>query len=215
MSDSSRTTSFFFRAITGLCIIASGVHTSSGQSTFGSITGTVTDPTGSAIPNATVTATNQDTSVSRHASSGGDGVYSITDLLPGAYTVSAVANGFSSLERKGVVLDANRVVNVDAQLTLGSSASKIEVQAVSPVINTETSATSFVKTASELADTPLLAEPQQPWLRRLQSGRQHWQFGRNHGQRNPHARRLQLHRWNCGDGGSGWSGRRSDLAGSR
>ncbi len=146
----------FSRAIAGLCLLAFFVGASSGQSTFGSITGTVTDPTGAAIPNATVTATNQDTSVSRHASSGSDGVYSITDLLPGAYTVSAGANGFSSLERKGVVLDANRVVNVDAQLTLGSSASKIEVQAVSPVINTETSATSFVKTASELADTPLL-----------------------------------------------------------
>jgi hypothetical protein len=48
------------------------------------------------------------------------------------------------------------VINVDAQLTVGSSSTRVKVEAAAPVINTETSATSFVKTANEIADTPLL-----------------------------------------------------------
>ncbi|HLJ17218.1 MAG TPA: TonB-dependent receptor [Bryobacteraceae bacterium] len=137
-------------------VLAYFVSTAAGQSTFGSITGVVRDPTGAAIPDAGITVTNRDTGVSRHASSGADGVYSVTDLLPGTYTVRAEAKGFSLLERKDIVLDANRVVNVDAQLALGSSNTKVEVEAAAPVINTETSTTSFVKTANEIVDTPLL-----------------------------------------------------------
>ena len=148
--------SVLYRTAVWISLLAALVNTSSGQSTFGSITGTVTDPSGAAIPNAKVTASSVDTGVGRSASSVADGVYSLTDLLPGTYTVVIEANGFSSLERKGVVLDANRIVNVDARLALGSSSSKIEVAGAAPVINTETSATSYVKTANEIADTPLL-----------------------------------------------------------
>jgi hypothetical protein len=128
----------------------------SSQSTFGSITGSVIDPTGARVPGARITATNEDTGVKRTMTAGADGVYAITDLLPGRYGVQIEANGFSPLERSGIVLDANRVINVDAQLTVGSSSTKVKVEAAAPVINTETSATSFVKTANEIADTPLL-----------------------------------------------------------
>ena len=126
------------------------------QSTFGSITGAVSDPAGTAVPNSRITVTNEDTGVSRKANAGADGVYAVTDLLPGRYRVQIEATGFSLLERKGIVLDANRVVNVDGQLAVGSSTTKIEVEATAPMINTETSATNFVKTANEIADTPLL-----------------------------------------------------------
>jgi hypothetical protein len=156
MSESTTSTSLLFRTAVGIGFLAAFINTCNGQSTFGSITGTITDPSGAAIPGAKITALNQDTGAGRSASAGSDGVYSITDLLPGTYTVRVETNGFSTLERKGVVLDANRIVNVDGQLTLGSSSSKIEVQAAAPVINTETAATSFVKTGNEIADTPLL-----------------------------------------------------------
>lgn len=127
-----------------------------GQSTFGSITGTVTDATGGMVPGAQIKATNEDTGVSRSAPSGSDGIYHVTNLLPGTYTVRVEASGFSVLERKGIVLDANRVVNVDAQLAVGTVATKVEVEAIAPIINTETATTNFVKTANEIVDTPLL-----------------------------------------------------------
>ncbi len=137
-------------------LLLAAVNPCSGQSTFGSITGTVTDPTGAAIPNAKVTATNQDTGIRRSGTSHADGVYSLTDLLPGTYAVLIEASGFSTSERKGVVLDANRIVNIDGRLAVGASSSKIEVEAAAPVINTETATTSYVKTGGEIADTPLL-----------------------------------------------------------
>jgi hypothetical protein len=126
------------------------------QSTFGSITGTVTDPTGARIADAHITVTNQDTGVSRKTTTRADGVYGVSDLAPGSYRVSVEASGFNLLERGGIVLDANRVVNVDAQLAVGSSSTRVEVAAVAPAINTETSVTSFVKPGNEIADTPLL-----------------------------------------------------------
>ncbi|HEY3841158.1 MAG TPA: TonB-dependent receptor [Bryobacteraceae bacterium] len=156
MSQSKTPTSFLFGTAVWIGFLTAFINTCSAQSTFGSITGTVSDPSGAAVPGAKVTAVNQDTGVGRSASSGADGVYSITDLLPGTYLVRMENSGFSTLERQGVVLDANRIVNVDGQLALGSSSSRIEVQAAAPVINTETAATSFVKTGSEIADTPLL-----------------------------------------------------------
>src|SRR5690242_19052351 len=102
------------------------------QSTFGSITGTVTDQTGARVSNARITVTNQDTGVMRKVTAGSDGVYSVPNLLPGTYRVSVEAGGFNLLERSGVVLDANRIVNVDAQLAVGSSTTKVEVSAAPP-----------------------------------------------------------------------------------
>jgi hypothetical protein len=127
-----------------------------GQSTFGFITGTVTDQSGARVANAQITVINQDTSVARKAATASDGVYSVTDLQPGIYRVQVQSEGFKLLQRSGIVLDANRVVNVDAALEIGSPTTKVDVAAAAPSINTETAATAFVKTADEIADTPLL-----------------------------------------------------------
>ena len=130
--------------------------TAAAQSTFGSITGTVTDQSGARVAIAQITVINQDTGIARKAKAAADGVYVIPDLQPGVYRVQIEAPGFKIVERSGITLDANRVINVDATLSIGSSSSKVDVEAAAPVINTETSATSYVKTANEIVDTPLL-----------------------------------------------------------
>ena len=58
------------------------------------LTGTITDPSGAAVPNVTVTLTSNDTNQVRTATTGGDGVYRFTLLPPGAYKVRFAANGF-------------------------------------------------------------------------------------------------------------------------
>src|SRR5215472_5050509 len=95
------------------------VTNATGQTIFGSITGTVRDQSGAVAPGANITVTNQDTGVSRRAPAGADGVYSVTNLLPGAYRLRAEQKGFNLLEQSDIVLDANRVVNVDVQLAVG------------------------------------------------------------------------------------------------
>jgi hypothetical protein len=137
-----------------LLLLASDIL--SAQSTFGSLTGTVTDQSGAVVPNAQITITNQDTGVARKTKSASDGVYSVPDLQPGVYRIQVASGGFGLLERTGIALDANGVVNVDAILNVGSSSTKVNVEAAAPVINTETAASAYVKKANEIVDTPLL-----------------------------------------------------------
>ena len=63
----------------------------------GGIQGTVSDSTGAAIPNAIVTATNVDTGVSTKRQTTGAGLYTISPILPGTYTVTATAQGFETV----------------------------------------------------------------------------------------------------------------------
>ena len=65
------------------------------QTETGQITGTVSDPSGAAVPNATVTAKSPTTGVARSTKSFGTGAYTLTDLLPGPYDVSVTAEGFN------------------------------------------------------------------------------------------------------------------------
>jgi hypothetical protein len=139
-----------------LILLVSLASPARSQSTFGSITGTITDKSSAAVPAAKIVVTNEATGVIRRATAGTDGVYTVNDLLPGAYRLQVEAKGFSPLDRSGIVLDANRVVNIDVQMTVGSASTRIEVVASAPVINTETSTTSYTKTSEHLLEMPLL-----------------------------------------------------------
>src|SRR5579871_2107230 len=72
-----------------------------GQADQGSINGTVTDPSGSAIPGAQVTLTNVDTGLVLKAATDGSGFYTFSPVKIGHYTVSATANGFSVTNQTG------------------------------------------------------------------------------------------------------------------
>jgi hypothetical protein len=123
------------------------------QTTFGSITGVVTDPSGAAVPNAQITVVNQDTGFTRRQSTAVNGVFTVPDLMPGTYRVRIEKSGFNAQEKPGVLLDANHVVTVDVQMTVGATSTQVEVQGTVPVITTETATTSYVKTDTQLLDT--------------------------------------------------------------
>jgi hypothetical protein len=125
----------------------------SAQTTFGSITGVVTDPSGAAVPRVQITAINQDTGLTRRQASTATGVYTVTDLPPGTYRVRFEATGFNSEEKESVLLDANHVVTVDARLVVGTATTKVEVQGSVPIITTETATTSYVKTDAQLLES--------------------------------------------------------------
>src|SRR5580704_7174990 len=69
------------------------------QTTFGSITGPVIDPSGAPVPGAQLTVTNENTNLVRHFTTEADGAYTVPDLEAGMYRVRVEAKGFSSLER--------------------------------------------------------------------------------------------------------------------
>src|SRR5436853_4519740 len=96
-----------------LCFPLLCIQSVKAQTTFGSITGVVTDPSGAAVPNAQITVVNQDTGFSRRQSTANTGVYAVSNLAPGTYRVRIEAKGFNTQEKPDVPLDASHVVTVD------------------------------------------------------------------------------------------------------
>ena len=99
----------------------------SAQTSRGTVSGLVADSTGAVIPNATVTLTNQQTGVSRTATSNGEGLYRFDAVDLGMYTVKLTAHGFAPLSKNNVLVSANQTAQVDAQLTPGTTEISVDV----------------------------------------------------------------------------------------
>jgi len=108
------------------------------------ILGTITDPTGAAVPNATVTITNNETGVSRTLPSNGDGQYVAPDLHIGPYTIRVSASGFKAAEQKGVTLSVGDRSRIDFKLEVGSAQEQVTVEANAVAVQTDTGEVSNV-----------------------------------------------------------------------
>ena len=97
------------------CVICSGLP-AFGQSTFGSIVGTVKDQSGSVVPGATVTLVNSGSSASKTATSSASGNYEFLNLDAGTYQVSIQAAGFKDVVFDHLVLQARDVQRIDANM---------------------------------------------------------------------------------------------------
>src|SRR5215469_9203447 len=123
--------------------------------TAGAVSGSVTDPSGAVIGNATITIVNDATkNVERTVVSTSDGLFSATLLPPGDYTVSVKAAGFKSYAAKATVL-LNQTSRLDAKLQLGTVSEVVEVTATGAVVNTESAVTGQPIDAATLQALPL------------------------------------------------------------
>ncbi len=98
------------------------------------LSGTVTDPSGAAIADARVTILNKATGVTRDATAGSGGFYSVPNLLPGVYDITVTASGFSASKQSDMALTVGdqRVLNVS--LKIGEASQTVEVTASSPLV---------------------------------------------------------------------------------
>ncbi|MGH9469014.1 MAG: TonB-dependent receptor [Terriglobia bacterium] len=126
------------------------------QSTFGTITGTVTDQSGAVVPGATVTVTNEGTGIQRRVTTTGTGVYVVPDLNLGTYRVDVQKAGFRAYARTEVHLNANRTVDVDARLAVASTGTTVEVTSAAPPLNTQTGTLSNVTLPTQLQQLPVI-----------------------------------------------------------
>lgn len=124
-----------------------------GQGTEGNITGTVTAPDGSLVPNATVTVVNEGTHFTRVVHSDNGGTYVVTALNPGNYTIKIDASGFGELQDTGVSLAAQQTVRIDGQLKMATSSSSVTVTAQNPVLTLEMPSIASTVTAEALNDS--------------------------------------------------------------
>jgi hypothetical protein len=102
-----------------------------------SILGTITDSSGAVIPGASVTVSSTATGISKKAVTASTGEYSVTYLAPGTYNVEASANGFDTIEQKGIVLEINQQARINLSLHPGAATQIIEVEATQPLLQIE------------------------------------------------------------------------------
>ena len=106
------------------------------QSDLGSISGFIKDSSGATVPNAKIVVTNQ-SGLQRQASTGEAGYYTITNIPPGLYTLTAEAPGFKKFESTANKLDASSNLVLDATLTVGAATETVEVSATAVQLQTE------------------------------------------------------------------------------
>lgn len=104
------------------------------------LSGLIQDPSGAAVPGALITVVNEDTGFRRLARSGDDGGYAVASLQPGLYKITVRKEGFRTLVRFGVKLEAAHPVQVDFTLPLGSMQEEITVSGTSPLLSSEDAA---------------------------------------------------------------------------
>jgi hypothetical protein len=102
----------------------------------GGIQGTVTDSTGAVIPNATVTATNVDTGVAATRQTTGAGLYTISPILPGTYSVTATAQGFDTVKQEHLTVNALTMTPLDLTLSVGKAETEVTVSTAPPQLET-------------------------------------------------------------------------------
>jgi hypothetical protein len=141
-----------------------------GQRDLGTITGTVTDPQGAAVPNAKVTIVNDATNVSYDTVTTGTGSYTRPALNPGTYTVTVDASGFQKAQQKGVVVLPGQPVGVDIALSVGSSSLTVQVTAEAPLLQTESPAIGENLNATQVSELPLGGQRTFTFLARLSPG---------------------------------------------
>jgi hypothetical protein len=120
----------------------------------GSIQGTITDPTGAVVPDATVNITATDTGSVKIVTTDSAGFYSVGPLLPGNYTVTVTKGGFEKLSVKTVVRTGT-ATSGSFKVTLGASTETVEVNAGALQINTEQIGVSGVVTREQIDALPV------------------------------------------------------------
>ena len=102
----------------------------------GQISGRVTDQTGAIIPNATVTVTEKTTGVKTVRTTSNSGVYLVSPLVPGVYSVSVTAAGFANAIQDNITVNATQGVGLDMKLSVGAQTEKITVTDAPPALDT-------------------------------------------------------------------------------
>ncbi len=126
-----------------------------GQVFTATMTGVVADPTGAVISNAKVTVTNTSNNEVRTTTTGSNGSYTVSQLLPGPYELSVEATGFQKYVRQGLDLRANDSAQLNVGLQLGSTSQTVEVTGAAPLLDTQTADQSTHIETQTLANIPM------------------------------------------------------------
>jgi len=139
-----------------LIILASPVPSAYGQVANATLVGTVVDPTGAVIPEATVTVRNVATNETRTTMTTSDGLYRIPNLLPGTYTVRVEKSGFKTSVTSDVILHVGETTRVDVTLQIGALEEEVEIVGGAPLMNTEEGRITHIVESRQVEELPLI-----------------------------------------------------------
>src|SRR5216683_938727 len=137
-----------------LVILALGVAANA-QTFRGAINGTVTDPSGSSVPNAQVKATESATGIDHNTVTTTDGAFAFQDIPLGTYKVSVVAQGFPTHTVDKVEVTAGSIYTLNVKLTMQSTTTTVEVSAAALTLDTTTQTQTMTLAENIVQDMPL------------------------------------------------------------
>jgi hypothetical protein len=127
------------------------------QVLYGTLTGSVTDASGSVVPGAQVTATNTQTGIQNTTESNTAGIYSFNNIQPGNYNVTATSQGFRTVSIENVTVVINSVRRQNFELQIGQVSEQVTVEASAVTLQTEKTDVSASLSAKEVSSLPLPA----------------------------------------------------------
>ena len=125
------------------------------QANTATLYGTVVDPSGAAVPNATVVLTQPGTGATTTKITGASGDFGFTFIPAGTYTLQITAQGFTKYVNKGVLLSAGQQIQQSYKLDLGSSTETVTVEGGTPLINTVSAQQLHSYSLTEARELPL------------------------------------------------------------
>ena len=145
----------FTSFLLGVCLFLLAMSTGWSQGSTAAINGQVTDVSGAAIANASVTAKDLDRGTAWPVTTNEGGYYDLPRLPIGRYEVRAEAKGFQAAQRSSVVLVLDQVAKLDFQLQVGQVSQTMEVTSQAPLLQTDSTQVSTVMDAHAIANLPL------------------------------------------------------------
>jgi hypothetical protein len=139
-----------------LILITGCLTTVLAQSDRGSIRGSVTDPSGSVVPDATVILNGVETGETRTAKTGDEGIYTFPEVAAGLYTVSVEAAGFQRTTVQDIKVAVQVTHTVNIQLTVGVATNQVTVQAEGETLNADTPVRQTNVSERQVRELPLI-----------------------------------------------------------
>jgi hypothetical protein len=134
-----------------------------GQQVYGSIFGTVTDASGSAVPNAKITVFDQTKNTRSDVNTNESGNYTKGQLIPGVYTVEVEATGFQRTSAKNINVAVDSSSRVDVALQIGNTTETVEVTAAAPTLQADRADVQTTFTSKQLIELPSLGRNAQAY----------------------------------------------------
>src|SRR6202790_1882425 len=142
-----------------ICVLAAigiwGAGQAYAQVAGATLTGTVKDPSGAVVPNAQVSITDIDTSVSRSVSSNAAGLYTAPNLLPGNYELRVTSTGFRTQVERGITLTVGAQQQLDITMQVGQITQTVEITTEAPTVELTSSELSATVNSTTVRELPL------------------------------------------------------------